>query len=271
MRSKKIIISLAILFLSVVSLYCQENISQIPKEKKDSLALKDSLSYELRFLEESDAVSLYLVDSIRVATSEIEEEDSLSETIKQDTIPKKPLRGFINNHEWVDLGLSVMWATCNVGAEEPPNYGDYFAWGETSPKSIYNKDSSLTYGKLLLDIEGDYDYDGATNAWGEPWRMPTKEEFQELIQKCSWTWTIQDDVSGYKVMGANGNSIFLPVTGWRDEKRIIDLKYQGNYWSASPDEGNSYYAYFLNLTRGSFVISKYLRYNGRVLRAVIEM
>ena len=87
----------------------------------------------------------------------------------------------INGHEYVDLGLSVKWATCNIGAETPWDYGDYFAWGETEPKDDYSSGNCLTYGIELPDISGDPEYDAARAGWGGTWRMPTGTEMDELI------------------------------------------------------------------------------------------
>lgn len=116
--------------------------------------------------------------------------------------------GKINDHEWVDLGLSVKWATCNVGANSPEDDGNYYAWGETSTKSSYTDDNSVTYGKNFGDIGGDSQYDAATANWGGDWRLPTKSELEELVNKCTWTCT---RTKGCKVTGPNGNSIFLPT------------------------------------------------------------
>ena len=140
----------------------------------------------------------------------------------------------INGHEWVDLGLSVKWATCNVGATLPSDYGDYFAWGEISTKSSYTVNNSKTYNKPMGDIAGNSQYDAARANWGSTWRMPTEKEFQELSDQCTWTWTSQGGHSGYRVTSkTNGNSIFLPAAGFRGGS----LNYVGsfgNYWSADP-------------------------------------
>ena len=117
-----------------------------------------------------------------------------------------------NGHEWVDLGLSVKWAKCNIGASASSDYGTYFAWGETAPKSSYTEDNSMTKHKQLADLSGDKKYDAARANWGGEWRIPTVDECLELIEKCTWTWTTQDGHVGYKVTSlANGESIFLPA------------------------------------------------------------
>ena len=152
----------------------------------------------------------------------------------------------INGHEWVDLGLSVKWATCNVGATSPSDYGDYFAWGEISTKSSYTENNSKTYNKHMGDIAGNSKYDAARANWGSTWRMPTKKEFKELKDQCIWTWTSQGGHSGYRVTSkTNGNSIFLPAAGCRNGKSLYNVGSYGHYWSAGPySNTNGCYLYF---------------------------
>ena len=179
--------------------------------------------------------------------------------------------GTISGHEYVDLGLSVKWATCNVGATTPSDYGDYYAWGETSTKSSYTKKNNKSYSKRIADIAGKAQYDVARAKWGDKWRMPTKAEMQELIENCTWTWTTQGDHVGYKVTGKNGNSIFLPAAGWRDGKKLdYDGKF-GCYWCSTPhekDAKSSYNLYFASYCHIS--VSSY-RLNGFSLRPVTEL
>ena len=156
------------------------------------------------------------------------------------------------DYEWVDLGLSVKWATCNVGATKPEEYGVYFAWGETQPKEYYDmstykwysnrgyslikycSDSNLGYNdftdyKTTLELSDD----AARANWGGSWRMPTTEEQQELINKCTWEWTSQNGVFGHKVIGLNGKSIFLPAAGYRYGSSLYYAGSLGTYWSSS--------------------------------------
>ncbi len=156
----------------------------------------------------------------------------------------------INGHEYVDLGLpsGLKWATCNVGANKPEDYGDYFAWGENIIKSKYTKDNCSTINKRLLGrIERNGVYtDVAKSIWGGTWQMPTRENIQELFQKCTWKWIVQSGTKGMKVIGPNGNSIFLPASGWFDETLMKSLdvngEYFGTYWtsSASSTSGSAY-------------------------------
>lgn len=172
-----------------------------------------------------------------------------------------------NGHEYVDLGLpsGLKWATCNVGATKPEDYGDYFAWGETEPKSIYNWStykymqegysdyehvtkytfedglaSSYWYDNYIYvgtTVDGvtyknktvlDPEDDAAHVNWGGDWRMPTLEEQYELLTICTWTWITSGDVNGYVVTGPNGNSIFLPCGHNRSS-----FEREGNYWANS--------------------------------------
>ncbi|MCD7721664.1 MAG: DUF1566 domain-containing protein [Prevotellaceae bacterium] len=151
--------------------------------------------------------------------------------------------GTINNHEYVDLGLSVKWATCNVGASSPSDYGNNYAWGETRTKSSYTSDNSRTFNVSMGSIAGNSNYDAARANWGGTWRMPTKSEMQELINKCRWTWTSMGGHVGYKVTGPNGNSIFLPAAGSRLGTMLLLTGECGFYWSATPDGSDTEKAY----------------------------
>ena len=158
------------------------------------------------------------------------------------------ISGTENGHDYVDLGLpsGLKWATCNVGANAPEEYGDYYAWGEITTKTEYTEDNSLTYGKQMNDISGNSQYDAATANWGGDWRMPTKAEQEELLNDCTWTWTTYNGVNGYNVEGPNGNSLFLPAAGFRDGSSLGSAGSLGSYWSSTPDEiGNYGGSYFL--------------------------
>lgn len=195
-----------------------------------------------------------------------------------------------NVHEYVDLGLpsGLLWATCNVGADSPEDYGDYFAWGETegykSGKTEFNwstykwcngSDDTFTkyciessYGtvdnKTVLDLSDD----AAHVNWGGSWRMPTEEELHELRYECTWEWTTQNGVNGRKVTGPNGNSIFLPAAGYRSGSGLYDAGSYGYYWSSSLYTGGSGRA--CNLSFGSVYVdwSYGNRYYGQSVRPV---
>ena len=178
--------------------------------------------------------------------------------------------GTIAGHDYLDLGLSVKWATCNVGANAPHGYGNYYAWGETSTKTGYTSDNSRTYGKSMGDISGNASYDAARAIWGSTWRMPTKAEMEELKIKCTWERTTQSGVEGYKVTGPNGNSIFLPAAGCCDGSSRNLVGNFGFYWSSTPYEGNDYGAYGLYFRSGYLNAGWDYRYYGFTVRPVSE-
>lgn len=207
-------------------------------------------------------------------------------------------RGIINGHEWVDLGLGVKWATCNVGASLPSDPGDYFAWGETSPKSEYswanysfretgdaaknvmfNKYNDLSdRGTKDCKYQLDFSDDAARANWGGTWRMPTHEEQTALVTRCDWTWTTQDGQQGYKVTGKNGNSIFLPAMGYRSNNvswakgNNLTAAKAGFYWSSSLVAGYPNDAYYLRISSDRVVDSlfEHIRYAGCLVRPVSE-
>ena len=190
-----------------------------------------------------------------------------------------------NVHEYVDLGLSVKWATCNVGASKPENYGDYFAWGETKPKSTYswstykwcrgNRDNltkyctDSDYGTVDNKIQLELSDDAARANWGGSWRMPTHDEWTELREKCTWTWTTQNGVEGYKVTSkTNGRSIFLPAAGYRNDSSLGYAGSDGYYWSSSLNTGNPYSARFVDFYSSVVGWGYYNRYYGQSVRPV---
>ena len=178
--------------------------------------------------------------------------------------------GTINGHEYVDLGLSVKWATCNVGASKPEDNGDYYAWGETEVKARYIDDNCETWGKNIDDIGGTA-RDVAYVKWGGTWRMPTDDEINELLDYCTFTWTSKYWVSGYKVTSIrNGKSIFLPAAGWRYGTSLGNAGSGGYYWSSTPDESLTQDAYYLFF--GSDYHDWYWNYrnNGQSVRPVSE-
>src|SRR5574344_779010 len=148
----------------------------------------------------------------------------------------------------VDLGLSVKWASCNVGASSPEEYGGYYAWGEIEEKSDYSwstyKYCNGTYSTCMnigSDISGTQ-YDVAHVKWGGSWRMPTHTEFYELYNKCTSTWTTYNGVYGRKFVGPNGNSIFLPAAGYRWNTGVDSQGDDGGYWSGTIFSDYSSYA-----------------------------
>ena len=207
-------------------------------------------------------------------TSDDSEADTLSYTAAVDgvTLNEDDLYTTIVFYA-IDLGLSVRWASCNVGASSPEDYGDYYAWGETETKSKYNSTNSTWYKvEEAEDISGT-EYDVAHVKWGGSWRMPTEDECQELVDNCEWTWTTLNEVEGYQVTGSNGNSIFLPAASCYSDDDVINGSY-GYYWSSTPSSSsssNSYELYFTSSTIKIYSSSNYTsRYYGHSVRAVCE-
>ena len=174
----------------------------------------------------------------------------------------------------IDLGLSVKWASCNVGATKPEEYGGYYAWGETEEKNSYYESDYLyynngSYTNIGSDISGTQ-YDVATVKWGGNWRMPTAAEIDELTDNCTWQWTTVNGVKGHRVTGPNGNSIFLPAAGSRSGQEVNGQGSGGLCWSSSLNSSYSYYAYSLYFYSGSFDRNFNSRYFGRTVRPVCK-
>ena len=165
-------------------------------------------------------------------------------------VPIKSLNAYTSAYNWknlnieiiikaVDLGLSVKWANCNLGANGPEEYGNYYAWGEINTKTDYTPGNSMSwnipYSSCPLNSEGNLilAWDAAYKTWGNSWRMPTKVELDELKNNCKWEWSTLNGVKGYTVTSKiNGNSIFLPS----NDSSVIDNKETGfgSYWSSTP-------------------------------------
>jgi uncharacterized protein (TIGR02145 family) len=195
------------------------------------------------------------------------------------------------------LPSGIRWATCNVGSTTPDGYGDYFAWGETTPKTTYNwstyrycvyneNDENYSGWNSLTKYCNNAEYgnngftdalttleasdDAATANWGAGWRMPTLSEMQELYGNCTHEWTTQNGVNGEKFTGSNGNSIFLPAAGGRNGSSLIDAGSFGNYWSSSLFSSYTYGAWLLNFDSGDCSMYGNSRYDGRSVRAVCQ-
>ena len=189
---------------------------------------------------------------------------------------QKSVSNMANGHEYVDLGLpsGLKWATCNVGANKPEDYGDYFAWGEVNTKSEYTE-KNYKFGSLMsgfLNVIGSIKkYDAARVNWGGKWRMPTEAELQELLDRCTWTWMSQNGVEGYKVIGPNGNSIFLPAAGHRNGSSFYRAGSDGYYWSSTPDGFDDISAYRLYFCSGYHYMYGFdPRYRGQSVRPVLK-
>lgn len=209
------------------------------------------------------------------AQSTTSQQNKSNTSTQNTTKVSKPSKGTANGHEYVDLGLSVMWATCNVGANKPEQYGNYYAWGETETKSVYKQNNSLTRGKKMNDISGNVDYDVARANWGGSWRMPTKTEFEELKYKCTWIPTTQNGVKGCKVVGPNGNYIFLPAGGsfYESSGKVAgNVGRFGRFWSSTPCSTESAYHLCIDSQsrNGCSVLNNFGRPDGFSIRPVCD-
>ena len=175
-----------------------------------------------------------------------------------------------DEHAYVDLGLpsGLLWATCNIGANAPEEYGDYFAWGETTPKDSYDF-VNYTYSDNPDILPSDHD--AATANWGEGWRMPTKAEFEELYNHTTVTWTTQNGVNGRLFTASNGNSLFLPAAGFRIDGSLYDAGSYGGYWSSSLNAGTPDGAWVLYFYSGSYYMSNGYRIYGLSVRPVCSL
>lgn len=184
----------------------------------------------------------------------------------------------INGHTFVDLGLpsGLLWATCNVEADSPEEAGNYYAWGETEPKSSYTwstykwcngSSKSLTkYTDLNCELENSDDV--AFSEWGSPWRMPTKAEVEELLYKCKWQTTTINGVKGKLVTGSNNQSIFLPYSGFLVGTSLENENIGGCVWTRTNGWSVNYNAISLGYVSSSINRGHSSRTNGLPVRPV---
>lgn len=162
-----------------------------------------------------------------------------SENVDYVDFSAKPSDPSVTQEEAVDLGLSVLWASCNLGATKPEECGGYYAWGETKTKDSYSLenysyyDSNTTkYTNIGYDISNT-EHDAVKVNLGNDWRMPTKEEADELLKNCTIEWTQINSVNGYKLTGSNGNSIFLPASGLMSSSFLVSNNESAHYWTSN--------------------------------------
>ena len=231
-----------------------------------SLTIDKRINHNLRGMKKNSIIVLAALSLLGIAAS-------------CDTLV--PEGGETDSKNTADLGLSVKWATCNLGASSPEQSGNFYAWGETTPKTQFTWDNykwtyeeKSSYGDIILlrskynsksnqgkvdnKTKLDPEDDAARSKLGGKWRMPTKAEFQELIDKCTWTLTSRSGVDGFEVKSkVNDNSIFLPLTGFYSQTDGYDgstlhHKDQGNLWVSDMDNTNTVTCYFKKGKPGSW-------------------
>ena len=200
------------------------------------------------------------------------------------------VRVFAQKHEYVDLGLpsGTLWATCNVGANAPEDYGDYFAWGETTTKGIYVWDTYKYVGGYDAEMtkycyDSFYGYkdftdtlttlqmgdDPAAANWGEGWCIPTKAQWEELLNNTTHQWTTRNGVKGRLFTSKkNGQSLFMPAAGYRRDDELRDAGSYGYYWSSSLDTNSPHRACDLGFTLDECDMETDNRYRGFSVRPV---
>lgn len=226
----------------------------------------------------------YVIVSSDVYYGDVQSVDLVAEVIVDDS-------QYINGHWFVDLELpsGLLWADTNIGATVATDYGDYFAWGETATKSDYSWNTykfgtsmesltkyNYTDNKTILEAADD----AATAAWGDQCRIPTHDDYKELMNNgyCVWSWTTMkasdgSDIAGYKVTSKkNGNSIFFPATGGRHDDVLENDGENGFFWTSSISTiDGGLYSYALNFgNNGYYFRSSYDRYIGFTVRPVAE-
>ena len=218
-------------------------------------------------------------DKDTIQTRRSSHKDCLSEVNHPLSSPKE---NSVHNINYVDLGLpsGTLWATKNIGADNPEDYGDYFAWGETKPKSIYSWNTYKWYKtKFLLPkmkkygtvdnrSELEFEDDAAYVNWGSEWCLPSLEQIKELKEQCKWEWTNYKGKNGCKVTGPNGNTLFLPAAGYRSGTSLKNVGKTGGYWQRSIHSTFSSNAYFLTFRSGSIEWDGDFRFYGSSIRPV---
>lgn len=171
------------------------------------------------------------------------------------------------HHEYVDLGLpsGIKWAMCNLGATSPKDYGNYYTWGSKKHSAGYVSRDSISYNS---SIAGNIQYDVATAEWGVEWRIPTKKDFEELFDYCTFKQVRKDGVRGYLVVSKkNDNQIFLPAAGYYFNCRLYNAGYEWHYWSATPFNDLSALCFYSEKDQ-SFMLFPQGRDVGRNIRPV---
>ena len=284
---------------------------QVPQTGMNTLTIKiDGKNYVYTHTADIPLVGgKYTTVNLTVGRDKIELSDAVTIsawTSQGDVITGDAEEDLYNGHAYVDMGNGLKWATCNVGASKPEDYGDYIAWGETEPREKYSwgtyqwmqaeksdwpyitrytfadgKTSGIWYDGETFIGDGktsfaDYDYadDAARANWGAYWRTPTNDEWTWLRNNANCTWEWQDDYNGTKGMlvtsKVNGNQIFLPAAGYRDNDSLINAGVYGFYWSSSLFNISSAFATYVIFSSDSLYMDFDRRYYGQAVRPVTQ-
>lgn len=220
----------------------------------DSVMATDLRTDENSILNEAEPdVKLFVQD--QSISDTILDDSVLNLTSHQDELKKMSVASIsmINGHEYVDLGLpsGLKWATHNLGARYPEDFGSYYTW-----KEIYSQNSYLARDRDLMDlnfsseeIRCNLKNDIVQKKWGGSWRLPTKDELEELVNNCQWIWINKNGCNGHEVIGPNNHSIFLPACGCRFLSANYNIGENGRYWSSTPDDSKTFGLFRLNFLK----------------------
>ena len=264
---------------------CYSKFNSVPTIDDDCLSLGSELkSYTFTLKSLISGTTYYFRTYVKLASGVF-----YGDVASAKTLGTAPVDKIINGHKFIDLGLpsGLLWAETNIGAEKPADDGNYYAWGETQSKSSYEWDTykyctssdnmtkyNSTDGKTVLGKEDDAAYVN----WGSSCRMPTRDDFTELRESsnCTWTWTSQttsdgSSINGYTVTSIkNGNSIFLPASGFRYDGNLYGHSSDGHYWSSTLNSSYFGNACYLHFYSSDHYQEDYDRYFGRTVRPVAE-
>ena len=237
--------------------------------------------------------NLSLIDELIEVGNEMRFNPDLDGPMEPDPKPEEPPYDPSNGYEYVDLGLpsGLKWAKCNIGASTAIDNGLYFAWGETvgykdtssgkrfdwsdykycngSYNTLTKYNTNSSYGTVDNKTTLEPSDDAATVNMGSSWRMPSSGDYQELIDNTTNTWTTVNGVNGRLFTGNNGNTLFLPASGYCDWGSVGYVGSYGYYWSSSLDEGGPGSAWYLSFSSGYVYVSYDTRYSGRTVRGVV--
>ena len=242
------------------------------KEAKAEAEAKAKIETEIRAKLEAEAKAKAEEEAKAKAEAEAKakaEEEARAKATEDVKSKEKSKAEVKLQDEYIDLNLpsGTKWATCNMGASTPEECGDYFAWGELDPKSNYATFNSITHDKRFKEIAGNSHYDAVTAKLGNSFHTPTLADFEELIKNCVWAQSSINGVNGFLVTGSNGNSIFLPASGYRDGTSYNNDGKLGEYWTSTPHK-DSEYSYYLFFSGDSYSTFWNSRYAGRCIRPV---